>query len=247
VALVNEAFVRRHFTQTDPIGARLKGGDWSPSDPWVTIVGVVADVPYENGVWGGASPMVYTAYAQNAWLQSPYVVIKAAADPAALLTGVRAAVTSLDRRVPLRDVATMTERLKRSTAVPRFRALLFASLGALGLLLGITGIYGVMAYHVTQRRRETAIRRALGARGDQILRSTFAAGARLALAGVLLGTAGALFVARTLSGLLYQVDPRDPAVLIAAATVLLMAALIACVWPAIQAVQTDPAILLREE
>ena len=154
--------------------------------------------------------MVYTALSQNLWLQSPYIVIKCSEDPAALVPAVRAIVASLDPRVPLRDVATMTDRLHRSTAVPRFRGLLFSALGTLALLLAVTGIYGVMAYHVSQRRRETAIRRALGARGDQIVRTTLVAGLRLAFAGIVLGTVGAVAVTRSLSALLYQVDPRDP-------------------------------------
>ena len=211
------------------------------------IVGVVADVPYENGAWGGPSPMVYIALSQNLWLQAPYIVIESNADPAALVPAVRTAVASLDAGVPLRDVATMADRVHRSTAVPRFRGLLFSALGLLALLLAVTGIYGVMAYHVSQRRRETAIRRALGARGNQIVRTTLVAGLRLAFAGIALGTVSAIAVTRSLSALLYQVDPRDPAILGGGAAVLVTTALIACVWPAVRAVRVDPSTLLREE
>jgi putative ABC transport system permease protein len=246
-AVVNEAFVRRHYPDRDPLGKRLKGGDWDPRSPWITIVGVVADVPYEDGVWGGSSPMVYTAHAQNLWLQSPYILIKAAGNPALLVPAARAVVASLDHRVPLRDVATMSERLRGSAAVPEFRGLLFSALGGLALLLAVTGLYGVMAYHVSLRQRETAIRRALGAHGGQIVRTTLAAGLRLALAGIVLGTAGSVAATRTLSALLYHVNPRDPAVLGGAAALLGMAALVACAWPAVRAVRVDPATLLREE
>ena len=156
-------------------------------------------------------------------------------------------MASLDPRVPLRDVATMAERVHRSTAVPRFRGLLFSALGIVALLLAVTGIYGVMAYHVSQRRRETAIRRALGARGGQIVRTTLMAGLRLAFAGIVLGAVGAVAVTRSLSALLYQVDPRDPTILGAGAALLATTALIACAWPAIRAVRVDPSTLLREE
>jgi predicted permease len=246
VAVVNEAFVRRHFPGGDGLSRRLKAGDWAPQSPWITIVGVVKDAPYENGAWGGPNPMVYLAHSQNL-LQAPYVVIDCSEDPAALVPAVRTAVASLDPRVPLRDVATMTDRVHRSTAVPRFRGLLFSALGTLALLLAVTGIYGVMAYHVSQRRRETAIRRALGARGDQIVRSTLGAGLRLAFAGIILGTAGAVALTRSLSTILYQVDPRDPAILGAGAAVLAATAVIACAWPAVRAVRVDPSTLLREE
>jgi putative ABC transport system permease protein len=204
-------------------------------------------VPYENGAWGGANPMVYVALSQNLWLQSPYIVIQSNGNPAAFVPAVRGAVASLDSRVPLRDVATMTERLHRSTAVARFRGLLFSALGTLALLLAVTGIYGVMAYHVSQRRRETAIRRALGARGGQIVGTTLVAGLRLAFAGIALGAVGAVAVTRSLLALLYQVDPHDPTILGAGAALLATTALIACAWPAVRAVRVDPSTLLREE
>src|SRR6185503_5392464 len=143
------------------------------------------------GLWGGSSETVYTAFAQNLWLQSFYVVVKSRAEPTGLVPAVDDIVTSLDRRVPLRDVTTMNERLRRATAAPRFRGWLFSLLGALALVLAVTGIYGVMAYHVSQRRRETAIRRALGARGGQVLRATLAGGLKLAGAGILVGAVGA--------------------------------------------------------
>ncbi len=247
VAVVNEGFIRRHFPDGDALGRRLKAGDWDPQSPWITIVGVVKDAPYEKGAWGGPNPMVYLAHSQNLWLQAPYIVIESSEDPAALVPAVRTAVASLDPRVPLRDVATMTDRVHRSTAVPRFRGLLFSALGMLALLLAVTGIYGVMAYHVSQRRRETAIRRALGARGDQIVRSTLGTGLRLAFAGIILGTAGAVALTRSLSAILYHVDPRDPAILGAGAAVLATTAVIACAWPAVRAVRVDPSTLLREE
>jgi putative ABC transport system permease protein len=246
VAIVNEAFVRRHFPGGDVLGRRVKGGG-DPKNPWMAIVGVVADVPYENGAWGGANPMVYVALSQNLWLQSPYIVIQSNGNPAAFVPAVRGAVASLDSRVPLRDVATMTERLHRSTAVARFRGLLFSALGTLALLLAVTGIYGVMAYHVSQRRRETAIRRALGARGGQIVGTTLVAGLRLAFAGIALGAVGAVAVTRSLLALLYQVDPHDPTILGAGAALLATTALIACAWPAVRAVRVDPSTLLREE
>lgn len=246
-AVVNEAFVRRHFASRDALGARLKGGNWNPRSPWITIVGVVADVPYDNGALTGSSPTIYTAYAQNLWVQSPYVVVRSDVDAETLVPAIAGAVAAVDARIPLRDVATMRERLRQSTEVPRFRGLMFSSLGVLGLVLALTGVYGVMAYHVTARRRETAIRRALGARPEQIVGMTLATGARLALAGIAIGTFFAFLATRSLARFLYQVEPKDPAVLGGTALLLAAAALVACGWPALQAARVDPAMLLRDE
>jgi predicted permease len=247
VAIVSESFARRNFAGLDPIGRRLKGGDWDPKGPWITVVGVVADVPYESGAWGGAHPIVYTAYPQNWWVQSAYVVIDTDGPIDDVLPPVRRALTMLDSRIPLRDVMSMPERVHRSAAIPRVRGWLFTALAALGLMLAVTGIYGVMSYDVDRRRRETAIRRALGARSDQVVSSTILAGARLALAGVAAGTASALVLTKSLSSLLFEVDPRDPVVIAGTAALLMTAAFVACAWPAVRAARQDPAMLLRDE
>ncbi len=247
VAVVNESFARQHFQGLDPIGKRLKGGDWDPKSPWTTIVGVVRDVPYESGVWGGSHPMVYQAFSQSLWLTNPYVLLRTGGNPANAVAAVRAAVTATDANVPLRDVATMQERVRRSTTIPRFRGLLFSFFALLALALALTGIYGIMAYHVSQRRRETAIRRALGATSRQMLTSTLAAGLRLALVGIVLGTVAALAVTRSMAALLYRVDPRDPGVLAGVAALLLMTAVVACIVPALRAASVDPAVVLRDD
>jgi predicted permease len=247
VAIVNDAFVHRHYPDGNALGKRLKGGEWNPQEPWTTIVGVVRDVPYAAGVWSGSTATVYTAYAQNLWLRSPYVVVRSGGDPSRLIATVRDTLAAIDSRVPLRDVATMSERVHRSTAIPRFRGLLFSLFGGLALALAVTGIYGVMAYHVNQRRRETAIRRALGATSGQVVSTTLGAGLRLAALGIAIGTAGAMALTRSLSALLYHVDPRDPGVIASVAAVLAIAAVMACAVPAVRAAAIDPASILRDE
>ena len=247
VALVNQSFVRRHFRGQSPIGKRLKGGDWDPKAPWTTIVGVVADVPYTGGIWGGNHPTFYEPSAQNRWLRSVLVVVKTAGDPAQLVGPIRRETSALDAGVPLRDVATMTERMDRSASLPRFRGLLFSLLGSLALVLAATGIYGVMAYHVNQRRRETAIRRALGARSAQVVRATLESGLRLAGAGIVIGVLGALVLTRSLAALLYKVDPFDPAVLAGVTALLALVAMLASLVPAMRAARVDPAVILRDE
>ncbi len=248
VAIVNETFARRHFPNGDAVGKRVKGGDWDPKTPWATIVGVTSNVAYGNALWDGPTETVYTAFEQNLWMRSSYVVIRVAGgDPMALVPAASGIVASLDSRVPLRDVSTMNERLQLATAIPRFRGLLFSLLGGLALALAITGIYGVMAYHVNQRRRETAIRRALGASVGQVVGMVLGSGMRLALTGVVLGAIGALLTTRSLSSLLFRVDPRDPSILVASAVLVTLSALIACALPALRAGRTDPAAILRDE
>ena len=246
VGIVNETLARREFGGGDAIGKRFKFGDPQSTAPWITIVGVVADVPYGSGVWGGADQTLYVPYGQNLMSRSPYVVV-AAANAAALADPIRELVRTLDPSLPVRDVATMEERLRRSALVPRFRSWLASALAGIALLLAATGIYGVMSYHVNQRRRETAIRRALGAREGQIVANVLASGLRLAAAGLIVGIAGALAASRSLNSVLFRVDPRDPTVLAGAILALAVAALLACLIPAARAVRIDPAVILREQ
>ncbi len=102
-----------------------------PSQPWTTIVGVVRDVPYESGVWGGTQPMVYEPYLQNRWYRSPYFAVRTAGDPSQIVPAIRSALREMDPRLPLHDVITMDDEVERSTSVPRLRGGLFAVLGIL--------------------------------------------------------------------------------------------------------------------
>ena len=246
-AIVNEAFVRHHYADGRALGRRFKPGTWDPAQPWTTIVGVARDVPYEQGVWGGTQPMVYVPYSQSLWYRSPYFAIRTAGDPSQIVAAVRSAVRDVDGRLPLRDVMTLDDVVRRSTSVVRLRGGLFAALGLFALALAATGIYGVMAYHVNRARRDTAIRRALGASGGQVVGATLGTGLRIIALGVVIGAAAALATARSLSSMLYRVDPHDPAVIASAAGLVIVAAFAACLIPAVRAARIDPAMLLREE
>jgi putative ABC transport system permease protein len=247
VAIVNEAFVRRHYPDGRAVGRRLKGGDFNPAGPWTTVVGIVADVPYGKGLWGGADATVYRPYAQNLWVQSPYVIVKAPGDPSRMMPIIQESVKRLDPSLPLRDFATMGERVRLSMLEPRLRSLLFSMIGGLALALSVTGIYGVMAYHVTERRRETAIRRALGARIVDVVGAILVTGLRLTFVGILLGTAGAVLLTKSLATMLFQVSPHDPATLIMVALLLTSASLVACLVPALRSSRIEPVTLLRDE
>lgn len=246
VVVVNQSFARRHFGAGTAVGKRLKGGDWDPEAPWLTIVGVVGDVAYSDGLAKGVEPTVYLAHAQNLWLSSPFLVVRAA-ETSGLVSPIRGAVTALDPAIPLRDVATLEERLRDSVAAPRLRSMLFATLALVALALALTGIYGVLAYEVSLRARETAVRLALGASTADVVRMIVADGLRLSGIGMVLGIGGAVALARALSAFLYGVKPFDPSGLAVAVGIMLAAAVAACLIPARSAARTEPIDALRAE
>ena len=247
VAIVNEAFARRRFPDGRVLGARFKSGQWDVESPWTTIVGVVADVPYGKGLWGGADATVYLPYAQNFWMQSFYVVLRSQGDLSRVLANARATVQSLDSNLPLRDPATMSTRMRDSMVEPRLRSLVFALIGGLALALAVTGIYGVLAYQVNQRRHETAIRRALGATLPNIVGIVLASGLRMTLGGIVLGATATFWLSRSLSTVLFQITPQDPGSFATVAVLLTVAALLACILPALRSARIEPAAVLREE
>jgi predicted permease len=246
VAVVSRTFAEKHFPRGDVVGRRLKGGDWDAAAPWLTIVGVVGDMPYDRGVWGGLSPTVYVPRSQNAGSRWQFVLLRTVSR-AASAAGLAPAVRAADPRVPLRDVATMSERLTTSAAVPRFRMRLFTALAAVSVALAVIGLYGILAYQVSQRRKETAVRRALGATSPAILARVVGSALGLTIAGTVIGIVAAFGLTRSLAAFLFGVAPDDPSAFALAAVVLLGAATLASVMPALRAVTDDPLAVLRED
>jgi predicted permease len=243
VAVISERMARRFWPNEDPVGGRLRLNDTT----YAEIVGVVADVKHRALLEAAtADPDVYYPI-----LQVPTttfsLVVRAAGDPAALVAAVRREVTAADRNVPVYDVATMRERVRRETAPARFHTSLLGAFAGLALLLAAVGVYGVMAYAVAQRTREVGIRMALGANAGDVVRLIVGAGARLAAVGLAVGVVAAVMTVRVMAGLLYGVEPTDPATLGAAAAVLAGAALLACWLPARRAGRVEPTVALRAE
>jgi predicted permease len=247
VAIVNEAFVRRHFRDGRAVGHRLKTGDWDAAAPWTTIVGVAANVPYGKGLWGGTDATIYVAYEQNPWATAPYVVVRSTVPTQTALAAAGAAVAAIDPSLPLRDVATMPGRLAASIAGPRLRALVLGLLGGLALALAVTGLYGLLAYRVTEQRRDTAIRRALGAQDWSIVGTVVSGGLRLVGTGLAVGLAVAAVGGRMLERLLFGITPYDPVAMVGVSAVLVGTALVATVLPAARAVGVETAEVLREQ
>ena len=240
VALVNHTLAEREWPGADPIGRRLRIGR---DEPWMTIIGVVGDIRH----MGPATPPRPEFYQPHAQRSFPFMafVVRTRHDPAAVVPSIRGEISRLDPAQPVSGVATMDEHLARALSRPRFMSTLVASFGGLALALSVIGIYGVMAYSVTQRTREIAIRMALGAHTGAVVRMILARTAWLALIGVGAGVAGAAALTRVLSGLLFGVGAVDAATFAAAALLLGGAALAAGAVPALRATRIEGAEALR--
>ena len=241
--VVNETFARTYFPGGDPIGRRLRfsrDGD----DPWFTIVGVVADVKTRGA---RETPRVETYIPYWQQTEPGMNVILRSAAPERVVAPLREAVATIDRNVPVADVTTLAALVEGSIENSRFFAVLAAAFAALAAALAAVGIYGVMAYAVSQRTIEIGVRMALGATAREVFRLIVGDGLQLAAAGIIVGAAASLLVARSLAALLYGVRATDPGTLLATAALLLMVAGAACVIPALRATRVDPMAALRAE
>jgi putative ABC transport system permease protein len=244
--IVNETLARTVWPGEDPLGRRVSGRPITPG--WVQVVGVVADVR-NMGLERPPAPEFYFNYEQGGAdiLRSMTLVVRSRLDPASLGASMRREVQAVDPAQPLFSVQTMQAVLDGTMSGRRLNMTLLGVLAALSLVLAVVGIYGVMSYNVTQHTREIGIRMALGAQRSDILKLVVGRGARLALAGVLIGLVVSLFLTRLMSGLLYGVSAADPATFGGIAALLFIVALIACYLPALRAIKIDPLIALRYE
>ncbi len=248
VVLVNEAMARRYWSGQDPVGARIKLAT-DPADttsPWMTVVGVVGNVR-PAALRRAPGPELYLPLAQNAWANMTLVLRGATPDPDGLVPAVRREVAALDRDLPLGTARTLDAVVDDSVAEPRFRSVLLGAFALLALALSAVGIYGVVAFGVTQRLPEMGVRLALGATPGDVRRLVVTQGLRPVLLGLVLGLAGALAAARALAGLLYQVPAWDPVTFLAVAVLLTAVALAASWLPARRAAAVDPIAAIRAE
>jgi putative ABC transport system permease protein len=246
---INRTFAGRFFAGEDPVGRRLRfyRGVADPG-PWKEIVGVVADAPI-LALGEEAVPEVYEALeAPDFDFRARSLLVRAAGpgDPELLVAGLTAAVHEIGPGLPVYDLETMDDVLAASVARPRINLWMMGIFAALALLLAAVGLYGVMAYSVTTRTQEIGVRVALGARPRSVLGLVFRQALALVAIGLVLGTAGALALARTLGSLLHEVSPFDPATYAAVLAVLAAVALAATLLPGWQATRVDPKVALGE-
>ena len=246
VAVISRSMAEAHFEGEDPIGKRIRvGGVQNPESPWWTIVGVVETLRTRTLV-GTPGSEIFTPLAQRS-ARGLSLVIHTDGDPAGLVADLREAVWALDPHMPVSQVATLETVFASSIAPQRFISLLLAAFAALALVLSAVGIYGVMAFMVTQRTREIGIRMALGARPSVLLGSVMTRGLFLTGLGLAFGLLAAVGAGRALSSQLFAVSPADPLTLVSVTILLGFSALFACYWPARRATQVDPLITLRAE
>jgi putative ABC transport system permease protein len=241
VAMVNETFARKLLPGREAVGTRVRLGG---NDPWLRIVGVIADTRY-TGPAGTPGPEVYLPYQQAPYLQ--FVTVHTAVAEKAVMDGVRRTVRGLDPELAITQVRTVKESVDLATRLERQMMTLVGGFAAVTLGMATLGLGGVMAYLVSRRRREIGLRMALGAARADIARSVVGQAGRLVAIGAALGVAGAMAGARLLESMLFGVKPRDPVVAVAAPLVLAVAALAACALPARRAAAVEPMTALREE
>jgi predicted permease len=255
VAIVDERLAGRFWPNADPIGKRL----FKPEDPkaalqptaktpFYTVVGVVKSVKLVGLTTSGEGDLVGAYYfpAMQAPFRNITLAIRSTTEPTSLVSAIRQELAGIDPEIPLFDVRTMTERMDASLTNRRTPMLLVLAFGVVALFLAAIGIYGVLAYQVTQRRREIGIRMAVGSGAASIFGLVIREGMGMVAVGFVLGLAGALAMGRLLESELYGVRPMDPGVVALVTLGLAVVALAACVVPARRAARVDPLVALSE-
>jgi putative ABC transport system permease protein len=242
VAVVDEAFARRHFPGEDPLGRGLDIGNGT--DGFYEIVGIVGNVR-SDGLDAEAGPTMYVPYEQDVF-STMWIVARSGGDVRRLSAEARRVVREADPGLPAYSMSALSEVVNESTSERRFSLLLLGIFALMALFLAAVGLYGVMAYAVSQRTQEIGVRKALGAGRGDILRMIVGEGLTLTLAGVAIGLAGAVAVSRLIRKLLFEVTPLDPVSYVATAAVLLSVAVLASYVPARRATRVDPVVALRQ-
>jgi putative ABC transport system permease protein len=249
VAIVNETMARQYWPGENALGRRFKlGGPEDTDVPWVQIVGIVADIR-QMGLDEPVKAEMYFPYqqGQSIWYIPRDLVIRTTGDTSGLIGSVRQAIREVDPDQPVSNVATMAEVLGTEAAQRRMGMIMLVGFASLALLLASLGIYGVLAYFVTQHTAEIGVRQALGATPRNILFLVLKKGMGLTLAGIAIGLIGAFVLTRLMSSLLFGVKASDPLTFVTVPLVLGLVALLACLIPARRATRIDPLVALRYE
>jgi predicted permease len=248
VAMVDRYLAERLWPDGDPIGKRVAQGAAAAGGAeleYMTVVGVVPETRVSSLTGDETPGHLYVPFSQLS-AAGFGMVLRTVGTPTAMTGPLRSVVTRLDPDLPVYDVRSMDQRVAHSVATDRLRTLLLTGFGSLALLLAAIGLYGVLAYSVTQRRAEIGIRMALGSSAEGIFSMVVGQGARLVALGLALGLAATLAVGRLVEGMLYGAEPGDPLVLAGVLALLAATALAACLLPARRAMKVDPMVAIRE-
>lgn len=245
VIVINEAFGRRVFGDQDPLGKRIRRPG-PHGDRFATVVGIVADLKLSK-LDEAPGPTEFVPYMDSPFLGAFTVTVRTTGDPRSIEPAIRQAISELDPAQPVYGVRTLESALADSIAPRRLNLLLMGIFAGTAVLLAVIGIYGVIAYSVTQRTNEIGVRVALGAQRGQVISMVMRNGLMVAASGIAVGLAAALGLTRLMASLLYEVRPTDPATFTVITIALAAAALLACCIPALRATRIDPVIALRCE
>ena len=247
VVIISQSVARTLWAGQDPIGQRITMEDEPKPKDWLTIIGIVDDV--RQRLTGRPQPAIYQPYQQVTrpfFLSHMSFVVRTATNPQSVAAGMRGVLHDVDKYQPV-SIAALTDLADASTAETWFQARLISTFSILALLLAAIGIYGVLAYAVAERTREIGIRMALGAKKSDITRMLLKRTLALVLAGVALGSCGAMVLTRVLAKFLFEVKPNDPATFLSVAAILAATGIIAGMLPAQRATKVDPVVALRWE
>ncbi|HUE89100.1 MAG TPA: ABC transporter permease [Vicinamibacterales bacterium] len=248
VVIMSADTARRLFGERDPLGRSIRLPvlrDGRSGSEEMTVVGITANVKY-SGIDRAADDVIYIPFAQHPW-RSVFLVARTAGNPQVLVSQLQREIAAVDRAITLAEVTTLDAVLSDATAQPRFRTLLLATVAALALVIAGVGVYGVIAYSVSQRLGEIGVRMAVGADARRIRTMVLREGMVLALVGALAGLLIAYGAAGLLTSLLYGIAPTDPTSFTLAAAAILAVGLAATYLPAARAARVDPLTLLRAE
>ncbi|MEP6835738.1 MAG: ABC transporter permease [Gemmatimonas sp.] len=246
VAMISVAAAHHFFPGRDAVGLRLPTmGAYGDNAPPMLVVGVVADVA-QTALDVAPVAQVFVSGAQVS-MRPQYLIIRTSMGSDVLRSAIKRIVTDIDAQQPLTEFTSVLEDVKKSVAPRRFNSVLINVFAGVALLLAIIGLYGLMANAVASRRRELAIRMALGAEASRVMRLILRQGMSLVALGVLAGTALSLALSRTVSSLLFNVPANDPTIFVLAAVSLIVVALLACYIPARRATLVSPTTALRQE
>jgi putative ABC transport system permease protein len=258
VCIVNRALAEHFWPGQDPLGKRVHWGMAETHVPWMTVVGEIGDIrqttpgePTQYQIYepAGQNEASFGSFAPADALdaQGGSIVLRTALPPEQMIRALRATVHSIDPQLPLTHVQSMEQTISSSEAPRRFDTVLISGFAAAAVLLAFLGIYSVIAFTAGMRTQEMAIRLALGSQRSGVVGLVLASGAKLGLAGCVIGAVGAMFATRLMRSLLFQVSPLDPAVLVLAVLSILALALLASFVPARRAASVEPMKALRIE
>jgi len=246
VAILNETAARRFFQNEDPVGQRINLGEYqfTPGEKWAEVVGVTGDVKYLS-LDGDTMADVY--HTNDQFDMAHALVARTSNDPKLLIGAIRNEVRAFNKDATVTGLMTMEQRLSNATSGARFNASLLSMFALLALALAAIGIYGVVAYAVSERTREIGVRMALGAQARDVLKLVLFQGMKMIVAGLAIGLFAAFALTRVMKNLLYGVSATDPLTFAAVPLLLAAIALLACYIPARRATRVDPLTALRHE